>query len=329
MVINFDLMDLQVFLAVKDTGSFHAAAERLNLSQPAITRRIKKLEEALDSTLFERTTRAVRPTLAAKRLQARAEMMIETAQDTALAMRDESVAFAFQRNAIVTIATIPTVISPILTKAIGACTEDTPRVRLLDGSANEVAEAVAAGEADFGLCSVPLQDPATQFEPLFEDPMVLVAPKDHPLSTQDVVDWADLQDVPLILPARGTGNRLLIDEAMAQARITHPWSFEVRRTSSTLDMVRQGMGAGLVPRSAVSGDDLALCSLPALHVVRSVGLLSRLGQVDRPAVARLKSAVRQVCEGKGRVGSSEGAVRPLNISDYPAWYCGVEARNSP
>ncbi|WP_029064993.1 LysR family transcriptional regulator, partial [Labrenzia sp. DG1229] len=85
MRINFDFNDLEAFLAVMETGSFHLAAERLNLSQSAITRRVQKLEDVLGSSLFERTTRAVRPTLAAKRLQARAEVMLEGARETTLA----------------------------------------------------------------------------------------------------------------------------------------------------------------------------------------------------------------------------------------------------
>ena len=120
MSINYDFGDLEAFLAVKDTGSFHVAAERLNLSQSAVTRRIRKLEEALDSLLFERTTRAVHPTLAAKRLQARAEAILEDARETARAMRDDSVAFSHQRNALVTVATIPTVVIRLVIPALSA-----------------------------------------------------------------------------------------------------------------------------------------------------------------------------------------------------------------
>jgi len=101
---NFDFDDLEAFLSVKDTGSFHHVAQRLNLSQSAETRRIKNLEPALDTVVFERTTRAVKPTLAAKRLQARAEAILDAAQETTRAMRDDSAGFAHQKTAILTIA---------------------------------------------------------------------------------------------------------------------------------------------------------------------------------------------------------------------------------
>lgn len=294
MSINYDFGDLEAFLAVKDTNSFHAAAEQLNLSQSAVTRRIRKLELALDSVLFERTTRAVKPTLAAKRLQARAEAILDDARETARAMRDESVAFAHQRGAVVTLAAIPSVLGRLVLPALrGFRAAGHPtRLRLLDGSANEVAEAVTAGEADFGLCPIPLTDPQTMFEPLFDDPMVLALPTEHAMAGAGRVDWRALADVPLILPARGTGNRLLIDEAMAKARLPLSWTYEVGRTSTALDMVAGGFGAAPLPRSAVGSAHVAVCKLGAPEITRPVGFLSRIGQSDTAAVGALKMAIR-------------------------------------
>ena len=295
MRINYDFSDLEVFLAVKDTGSFHAAAERLNLSQPAVTRRVQKLEAALGSVLFERTTRAVKPTLAAKRLQARAEAMLDDAQETAAAMRDESVAFAHQRGAVITVATIPTVVARLVSPAIRALREmgHSARIRLLDGSANEVAEAVAGGDADFGICSIPMLEPTTEFEPLFDDHIVLALPVGHSLVARETVGWDDLSDTPMILPARGTGNRLLIDEAMARARLALNWTFEVGRSTTALELVADGTGAALLPRSAIGTAEIPTCTLTSPDIVRPIGLLSRLGQADAPAVTALKDAIRQ------------------------------------
>ncbi len=297
MRINYDFSDLEAFLAVKDTGSFHAAAERLNLSQSAVTRRIQKLEAALDSVLFERTTRAVKPTLAAKRLQARAEAMLDDANETARAMRDESVAFAHQRGAVITVAIVPTVVTRLLSPAIHAfrAAGFAARIRLLDTSANEVAEAVAAGEADFGLCSIPMLEPSTEFEPLFDDPIALALSQDHPMAGRGTVNWDELTDLPLILPARGTGNRLLIDEALARARLPLVWTYEIGRSSTALDLVISGLGVALLPQSllrsaTVSG--VVSCGLGMPEIIRPIGLLSRAGQTDTPAITALKNAIR-------------------------------------
>lgn len=297
MSINYDFGDLEAFLAVKETGSFHAAAEVLNLSQSAITRRVAKLEQALDTRLFERTTRAVKPTLAAKRLQARAEAILEDARETTRAMRDESVAFAHQRGVVVTVAVVPTLLSRLVIPALGRFRADgqRARLRLLDETANGVAEAVAQGEADFGLCSLPALEPNTDFEPLFNDRIMVALPKGHPLAGRACLSAEDLAGTPLILPARGTGNRVLIDETLARARVPLVWTLEAGRSSTALELVTQGAGAALLPEAMLNSplaDGVTACTLEGLDIARPVGLLTRAGQSPSPAAQVLQAHIR-------------------------------------
>ena len=297
MRISFDIGDLEAFLAVKDTGSFHAAAQAMNLSQPAITRRIQKLEEALDTVLFDRSTRAVRPTLAAKRLQARAQAIVDGAEEAARAMRDESIVMAHQRTLLLTVAIIPTVIPGMLPRVFQHLNRQNlhPRVRILDLTANGVAEAVAQGEADVGLCSIPELEPATRFEPVFEDRIVLAFRPDHPFASQKALSWQALRDQSLIGPSRGTGNRILIDEAMGRANLPLHWHFEVGRSTTALELVRGGTGVALVPQTsltAVEGQDLAWRPMRDPDIARPIGLISRWGHVDSPTCAAFKAAVR-------------------------------------
>jgi len=302
MRINYDFDDLEAFLAVKETGSFHGAAQQLNLSQSAVTRRIKKLEIALDSLLFERTTRAVKPTLAAKRLHARAEAILDGAQETTRAMRDESAALTHQKNAIVTIAVLPSVVPMLLPNALRNFRAEghKARVRILDRAANEIAEAVASGEADFGVCSIPMLEPATRFEPLFEDRIVLAMPVDHPLREHCTIEWAELANEDLIVPMRGTGNRLLIDEAMARSRLPMNWTFEVGRSTTALELVSAGVGVALLPMSSVtSGIGRSILTRPVDNpsIARPVGLLARHGQSESPIASALRRAIRAAVPG--------------------------------
>lgn len=300
MRINFDFLDLEAFLAVKETASFHAASQRLNLSQSSVTRRVQKLEQALGSTLFDRTTRDVRPTLAAKRLQIRAEAILQDAREATQAMRDESVAFASQRAQTVTIATVPTVVTGLVAPAIRTFRADgnRARIRLLDMAANEVAEAVSQGEADFGLCSIPMVEPMTEFTHLFDEPIVLAMPRGHPLADRKRLRWSDLQGDALILPARGTGNRLMIDEALARSGTPVRWSYEVGRTSTALNLVVQRMGIAPLPRMAVLSEEnggITWNTVSEPEVSRPIGLVTRPGLSETPAEAALKAAVlRQV-----------------------------------
>ncbi|MEL6235378.1 MAG: LysR family transcriptional regulator [Pseudomonadota bacterium] len=314
MRIGYDLSDLEAFVSVMETGSFHRAAQRLNLSQSAVTRRMQKLEAALDSVLFERTTRAVRPTLAAKRLQARAEAILEDARETARAMRDESVAFAHQRGLVITLASIPTIVDALLSPAIAAFRADGHRARLrvLDLAANDVSDAVAAGEADFGICWTPSREANAGFEPLFDDRMGLVVPRGHALAARETLRWDALAGEALVLPARGTGNRMLIDDATARRRVALSWSVEAGRSSTALALVRGGAGVAVLPRSALAPSrapalegDLVWRGLEDPKIIRPIGLLTRLGQTDTAAVAGFKSALRRVA-GAGAASSPTG-----------------------
>ena len=187
---------------------------------------------------------------------------MDDANETARAMRDESVAFAHQRGLVVTVAVIPTVIAGLILTALGRfhANGHMSRIRILDFAANEVSEAVAQGEVDFGLYSIPKLEPNTEFETLFDDPMVLVLPRYHPKAGRDSLSWQDIATDQLILPARGTGNRLLIDEALASARLSLRWTFEVERSTTVLTLVA---GGAVVWRSCRS-PPLKICRMSAL-----------------------------------------------------------------
>lgn len=306
MRIKYDFGDLEAFLAVKETGSFHLAAQALNLSQSAITRRIQKLEAELDSVLFERTTRAVKPTLAAKRLQPRAEAILCDAQEMTLAIIDESVSMAHQRNALVTVAIIPSIVANVMPSAISRYRAQghAARIRFLEFAANEVAEAVGQGEADFGLCSMPALEPNTQFEQLFDDQIGLALPSKSKLAqasnnAKHGIAWSVLEKEALIMPARGTGNRSFIDDAVAKQGLRLHWSFEVQRSATALDLVAGGCGVALLPRSAVESNrhkGVVYRSLEEPQISRPLGLLTRSGQSLTVAASELMGAIRWLVE---------------------------------
>lgn len=77
MSINCEILDLRAFQAVVELASFHRAAEALHISQPALTRRIQKLEQAIGAPLLERTTRHVAPTAMGQEVMPLVRRMLE------------------------------------------------------------------------------------------------------------------------------------------------------------------------------------------------------------------------------------------------------------
>src|SRR6478736_3745883 len=149
MAINFNLNDLQAFRAVAELNSFRKAAEALHVSQPAFSRRIEKLEEALGVRLLDRTTRRVSLTSVGRDFDRKVQQLLDDLDSTLLGIRG----VAATRMGEVTIACVPSTVYYYLSEVIRRYHDLSPKVRVkvLDSGANEVLACVARGEADFGL----------------------------------------------------------------------------------------------------------------------------------------------------------------------------------
>ena len=149
MPIHFDLADLQAFVAVAETGNFRKAAELVHISQPAFSRRIEKLEEALGVRLLDRNTRRVELTAVGREFARKSRSLLDELDATLLGIQE----VAATRMGEVTVACVPSAAFYFLPQVIQRYHAEYPniRVKILDASANEVLSAVARGEADFGL----------------------------------------------------------------------------------------------------------------------------------------------------------------------------------
>src|SRR5687768_3358614 len=104
MRINCEILDLQAFLAVLDSGSFHRAAVQLNMTQPTVSRRVQALETALGVALLERTTRRVKPTNVGRALDPMLRRLVSEFESCVFSLGD----FGVRHPGEVTIAVVPT-----------------------------------------------------------------------------------------------------------------------------------------------------------------------------------------------------------------------------
>ncbi len=147
MAVNFDLHDLIAFRAAAELASFRKAAEAVHISQPAFSRRIDKLEQALGVRLLERTTRRVTLTAVGREFARKVGVLLDDLDETLLAVRGVGTA----RMGEVSVACVPSTVYYFLSEVIHRYRERYPklRVKVFDASANEVLSAVAGGEADW------------------------------------------------------------------------------------------------------------------------------------------------------------------------------------
>ncbi|RKP57650.1 LysR family transcriptional regulator [Pararobbsia silviterrae] len=177
---RFHLPELETFLVVLEEGQFSKAAERLCISQPTASSRVKKLESVLRVQLLIRTTRSVEPTEDGKLLQAAATEVLSGLYDVLRQFRDRSEA---ARNRVVVAAT-PMIAATFLPQIIHSYTERYPdvRVELNDMVYENVLKMIEDGSADVGVAAVDGNYDNLLFHRLAEEPIVLVAPSSHPVT---------------------------------------------------------------------------------------------------------------------------------------------------
>jgi DNA-binding transcriptional LysR family regulator len=290
--MKFSLSDLEAFVAVADLASFRRAAESVHLSQPALSRRIGKLEATLGVRLFDRTTRTVNLTAVGRDFAGKARGLLDELERSLLAMSEVAATQAGE----VTVACVPSAAYYFLPEVIRRYHERFPRirVRIVDEAANTVLTTVVRGEADFGLNFIGTQDPDVDFEPVFREPFVAACRRDHPLARKRRVTWAELGAYDFMTVSKSSGNRLLIDLALAEVRERPRWFYEVRHVSTLLGLVEAGLGVAAVPQLAMPRPGhatLVAVPLVAPEVTRTLGLIRRHGRTLSPAARELYAMI--------------------------------------
>jgi DNA-binding transcriptional LysR family regulator len=288
MPVNFDLADLLAFRAVAELNNFRRAAESVHISQPAFSRRIDKLEQALGVKLLDRTTRRVSLTAVGRDFARKTALWLDDLDATLLAVRG----IAATRMGEVTIACVPSTVYYHVSQVIRRYRELYPkiRVKIHDAGANEVLDTVVRGEADFGLNFMGGQEPDIEFKPLLEERFVAACRRDHPLARKRRVTWAELADHDFITVSKMSGNRLLIDQALAGALKRPASLYEANHVTTLLGLVEAGLGVAAVPSLAMPArDHPLLASVPLAEpvVTRRVGLIRRKGRSLSPAAQQL------------------------------------------
>lgn len=304
MALNFDLHDLLAFRAVAELGNFRRAAEAVHVSQPAFSRRIDKLEQALGVKLLDRTTRRVNLTAVGRDFARKVQVWLDDLDATLLAVRG----VAASRMGEVKIACVPSTVYYYLSRVIGRYRETYPkvRIRIVDAGANQVLEAVSRGEADFGLNFIGSQEPDIEFQPLLEERFVAACRRDHPLARRRSVSWRELGALDFIAVGKASGNRLLLDQALAGVSGLPEAIYETQHVTTQLGLVEAGLGVAAVPAMAMPAKDHPLLvSVPLTDpvVTRRVGLIRRKGRSLSPAAQQLYDFFAEMKKGSHRRGA--------------------------
>jgi DNA-binding transcriptional LysR family regulator len=298
---SLDLDGLRGFVAVAQRGAFHEAAIDLNVSASALTRRVQRLETALGNSLFERSTRRVTLTPVGKLFLPYGQRVLQELDAAQRAIG----ASASTHTGQVTVACIPTMTRHLLPRIIRDYRERRPetRIRMLEGNLAAVANHVREGFAELGLTFFTQTDADLVFDPLVADPYCLACPADHPLAALEQVSWEDLKPHRLIISGRGSGNRMVLDAALADLNWQPEQLIEIEHLTTSLGLAEAGLGIAVMPESVLAAQplpQLALRRLVRPGVTRSLGVIRRKGVTLAPVARHFLRTVRGMAPALGR-----------------------------
>ncbi|NEW08504.1 LysR family transcriptional regulator [Paenibacillus sp. SYP-B3998] len=244
---------LDVFAIVVEQASLNKASQILNLSQPALSRKIMKLEAELGLELFIRKGKRLELTKVGQICYDHAlelRHMERKFMQTIQAYRAEGNHVSMTIGASLTTlqATLPDLITDYL--------KDFPltEIKLLTGKTHEVVTMVKEKKVDIGIVASLINSPGLNCKPLFDDHLCLVLPYGHPYFDRPRIAISDLNELPMILFSKGTWYRILMDELFHRYSIFPNVQMEIDSFEAIIRLVSTCKTATLLPKSYLRED---------------------------------------------------------------------------
>lgn len=283
-----DTRQLRYFLAAADAGSISRAAERCRVAQPSISQQIKRLEDRLGVTLFDRLARGVALTDAGHALLPRARRLIADLEDleSAVAGADEDDAGRLALGA------IPTMAPYLLPPLVAELRAERPRCQLSikEDLTQNLVEAVVDNELDLAITSAPIDNPHVEIEILGKEPLLVVAPAESALAAAAAVALPDLRDQPAVTLHEMHCLGQQVREFCAAKRLASNVVCRMTQIETLLEFVRLGLGVSILPAMTAAHDhhpERAYLPFKANPPSRAIAVIRRAGRAPGPAALRL------------------------------------------
>lgn len=296
-------------MAIAETGTFTAAAERVHVTQAAISMQIRQLERETGAKLFVRAPRRVILTEAGEKLLDRAHLILREydaalAEMAALTGAEQGRLRIGSASAMVSADPLPQILRELKKAHPGAETSVT------SGTSEDLVQRLLTGELDAAFVSLPVDARGIQTELLSEDSLVAIASPRHRLGKQKVVSAYALAGEKLILGERGGNTRRLIDQFFTHAGVSLKVSMELSRLAAIKRMVEEDMGVGIVPlqsvRDEVAKGTVVRWWIEGAQINWQLGLARLVGGYESP----IHKKFLQIC--RAHFGKMLGGGAPRN-----------------
>ncbi|MEQ6250296.1 LysR family transcriptional regulator [Sulfitobacter sp. HNIBRBA3233] len=305
--------ELRAFLAIARSGTINAAAQAVGMTQPALSRSLKRLEATLQARLFDRHPGGMALTEFGRLVLQHAELMeFETARLTEEIRMLNGTATGFVRVGIV-----PSAISSLLRQALCDVFEVAPdvQVQIVEGAGNQMLDAVANGRVDFaviGQVQSDIQDGVVT-TPIGSEEVCVAARPDHPVFSHPALSFADLAAYRWILPRKGNAIWIGFNNMFRSQGLEPPTPHVATNSVHTLKtIVSQDDYLTMMSRVIFSLEERNGLILPIplrqAHWRRDILLARRSQRSLLPATRLLLSAFEK--QARAVIAGAEGAVHP-------------------
>lgn len=294
--MNVSLRQLRVFLAVAEHRSFSRAGDVIGLTQPAVSRCIRELENEIGIKLLDRTTREVLLTAEGTGLVGEVGRLLDELETTLQAARN----VGEQRRGRVRVASSPTISANLMPACVARSLKRYPQISLVlhDQVQRLTIQSVLTGEVDFGVIVDPQSADELHTETIMEDPFCLILPQTHPLARKVSVHWAELDRQKLVLLDYASGSRPLIDQELARHGVSYTVVQELGHPTTVFRMLQTGIGISVMPRLALPLPESSGLTMRPLapEVNRQIMLARRRNRSLSPAAEVVWALVRQMAK---------------------------------
>ncbi|MCA9273570.1 MAG: LysR family transcriptional regulator [Phycisphaerales bacterium] len=279
-----ELTALRQFVVIAESGHITRAAQRLGVSQPALSAMLKKLESEVGAPLLDRTGRGVLLTEAGRVFLEHAQASVRRADEAVASVRE----LIGLESGSIRIGGGATAVAHLMPSVVSAVRRAYPALRFYvrEAGSRAVADAVLSGELDIGIVTTPITGPGSEdlmTVATIQDELMLVVPEDHPLAGQSSYTWSSIREDPLVLFEHGSAVRNIIDRASRESEISLNVVMEVRSTETIERMVEAGIGPGFISRFALGDKRGLICKDGRLF--RELAVVRRRDRVPSAASA--------------------------------------------
>jgi LysR family hydrogen peroxide-inducible transcriptional activator len=276
-----DVLQLRYFVAVARAGSFVRAAEEERIAQPSLSQQIKKLEESLGVSLFDRLGRGLKLSPYGERLLPEAQAILaklEAARRGIEALRSDD-------SGQLTVGVIPTLLPYAMVEPLAAFQSKYPAIRLTlrEDKTENLIDLLRRAELDVALLALPIKQEEIVCSELFREPLLAAVPPGHRLASAEKIQLSSLGLERMLLLREGHCLRDDVLTACNKAKAQFHHVFESDHLESILRLVSAGFGVSLVPGRALKGRSDA-CYVPfEPKAVRRVGYAYSSAHTALPA----------------------------------------------